>query len=136
MSTEWLRISPRTGKPVRQGNYKAGPGRGNHGPARPADAPRQVKQVGSKAPPSAPEPEPASATLSIHFSGTAENAHSLLKAIYADTSLPLHVRMNAARIAIRHETPALAASKTEVGPAVGFAERLERARLRVLAGEL
>src|SRR3982074_214862 len=136
MSTEWLRISPLTGKPVRQGNYKAGPGRGNHGPARPAETPRQVKPVGAKAPPSEPEPEPepVSATLSIHFSGTAENAHSLLKAIYADTSLPLSVRMNAARIAIRHETPALPPSKTEVGPAAGFAERLERARKRVLAG--
>ena len=37
---EWRRISSRTGEPVRQGNYKAGPGRGNRGvPARPPGLP-------------------------------------------------------------------------------------------------
>jgi hypothetical protein len=62
--------------------------------------------------------------------GTAGDGHSLLKAIYADQSLPLYVRMDAARIAIRHETPALAASNSRIEVTVGIADRLERARKR------
>src|SRR5262245_60456119 len=85
MSTdEIVRISPRTGKPVRQGKYKAGPGRSNHGPAR-----EPAPQVEARQPNEPGKP-------AIRFSGNADDAHGLLKAIYQDTSLPLYARMDAA----------------------------------------
>ena len=120
---EFVRISPRTGKPLRQGDYKAGPGRGNHGPAREPSPKLQT-------------PEPPAVKAPIHFDGNASDAHSLLRAIYQDTSLPLYARMDAARIAIKHETPTLSASRTEIGAIGDFAERLRDARMRAMRGEL
>jgi hypothetical protein len=61
---------------------------------------------------------------------TAENAHTLLKAIYNDTTLPLYARLDAARIAIRHETPTIAASKPLGGPHTDLARQLEEGRKR------
>jgi hypothetical protein len=61
---------------------------------------------------------------------TAENAHTLLKNIYNDTSLPLYARLDAARIAIRHETPPIAASKPLGGPHTDLAKQLEEGRKR------
>ena len=118
---QWLRISPRTGKPVKQGNYKAGPGRGHGGV--PARAPRlaPIEPISTPAP--IPEQPPITSTV------TAENAHTLLKAIYNDTTLPLYARLDAARIAIRHETPTIAASKSLGGP-TDLAKQLEEGRKR------
>jgi hypothetical protein len=61
---------------------------------------------------------------------TAENAHTLLQRIYNDTSLPLYARLDAARIAIRHETPPIAASKPLGGPGTDLARQLEEGRKR------
>ena len=118
---QWLRISPRTGKPVKQGNYKAGPGRGHSGV--PARAPRLAATEPISTPAPIPEQPP------IISSVTAENAHTLLKYIYNDTSLPLYARLDAARIAIRHETPTIAASKSLGGP-TDLARQLEEGRKR------
>ena len=118
---QWLRISPRTGKPVKQGNYKAGPGRGHSGV--PARAPRLAATEPISTP--APIPEQPLITSSV----TAENAHTLLKNVYNDTSLPLYARLDAARIAIRHETPTIAASKSLGGP-TDLARQLEEGRKR------
>ena len=60
---------------------------------------------------------------------TAEDAHTLLKRIYNDVSLPLYARLDAARIAIRHETPPIAASKSLGGP-TDLARQLEEGRKR------
>ena len=49
---------------------------------------------------------------------------------YNDTSLPLYARLDAARIAIRHETPTIAASKPLGGPDTDLARRLEEGRKR------
>ena len=119
---QWLRISPRTGNPVKQGNYKAGPGRGHSGV--PARAPRLASTEPMPAP--APIPEQPPITSSV----TAENAYTLLKSIYNDTSLPLYARLDAARIAIRHETPTIAASRSIGGPDTDFARQLEEGRKR------
>ena len=119
---QWLRISPRTGKPVKQGHYKAGPGRGHSGV--PARAPRLVSTEPISTP--APIPERPPITSSV----TAEDAHTLLKAIYNDVSLPLYARLDAARIAIRHETPTIAASKPLGGPGTDLAKQLEEGRKR------
>ena len=119
---QWLRISPRTGKPVKQGHYKAGPGRGHSGV--PARAPRLVSTEPISAP--APIPEQPPITSSV----TAEDAHTLLKRIYNDVSLPLYARLDAARIAIRHETPPIAASKSLGGPGTDLAKQLEEGRKR------
>jgi hypothetical protein len=119
---QWLRISPRTGKPVKQGNYKAGPGRGHGGV--PARAPRLAPTEPISAPAPIPEQPPITSTV------TAENAHTLLKAIYNDTTLPLYARLDAARIAIRHETPTIAASKPLGGPHTDLAKQLEEGRKR------
>jgi hypothetical protein len=122
---QWLRISPRTGKPVKQGNYKAGPGRGHSGV--PARAPRSVSTEPIPAPAPTPEQPP------IISSVTAEDAHTLLKNIYNDTSLPLYARLDAARIAIRHETPTVAASRSLGGPDTDLAKQLEEGRKRAAA---
>ena len=61
---------------------------------------------------------------------TAEDAHTLLKGIYNDVSLPLYARLDAARIAIRHETPPIAASKSLGGPGTDLAKQLEEGRKR------
>ena len=61
---------------------------------------------------------------------TAEDAHTLLKAIYNDVSLPLYAHLDAARIAIRHETPTIAASKPRGGPNTDLARQLEERRKR------
>ena len=119
---QWLRISPRTGNPVKQGNYKAGPGRGHSGV--PARSPRPVSTEPISAPALIPEQPP------IISSVTAENAHMLLKNIYNDTSLPLYARLDAARIAIRHETPTIAASKPLGGPHTDLPRQLEEGRKR------
>lgn len=117
---QWVRISPRTGKPVRKGGYKAGPGRGNHAPAR---SPAILEEVLAMA------TEPSDPAM--HSAVMASDAHSLLRAIYCDTSLPLYARVDAARVAIRHEVPMLTAAKVSTGAAAGLAERLRRARERV-----
>src|ERR1700752_3736708 len=114
---QWLRISPRTGKPVREGAYRAGPGRGNHSPARPPGS--QATEPLTSASPKPLEPPLTSDVV-------AENAHTLLKRIYNDTSLPLYARMDAARIAVRFETPTLTATKIEPGPNSDLAERVRR----------
>jgi hypothetical protein len=119
---QWLRISPRTGNPVKQGNYKAGPGRGHSGV--PARAPRPVSNEPISAPAQIPEQPPITSSV------TAENAHTLLKNIYNDTSLPLYARLDAARIAIRHETPTIAASRSIGGPDTDLARQLEEGRKR------
>ena len=119
---QWLRISPRTGNPVKQGNYKAGPGRGHSGV--PARTPRLVSTEPMSAPVPIPEHPPVTSSV------TAENAHTLLKNIYNDTSLPLYARLDAARIAIRHETPTIAASKPLGGPGTDLARQLEEGRKR------
>src|SRR6516225_12327759 len=74
----------------------------------------------------APIPERPPITSSV----TAEDAHTLLKAIYNDVSLPLYARLDAARIAIRHETPTIAASKPLGGPGTDLAKQLEEGRKR------
>jgi DNA-directed RNA polymerase subunit L len=120
---QWQRISPRTGQPVRRGNYKAGPGRGNCGiPARPPGLP----------PTEPPTPPPLTQAPPITSSVTAEDAHSLLKAIYNDTSLPLYARLDAARIAIRHESPTLTANKIQTTSSTDPAKMLEDGRKRVV----
>ena len=119
---QWLRISPRTGKPVKQGNYKAGPGRGHSGV--PARAPRLAATEPMSPPAPIPEQPPITSTV------TAEDAHTLLKRIYNDVSLPLYARLDAARIAIRHETPPIAASKSLGGPGADLAKQLEEGRKR------
>src|SRR6516165_5606742 len=119
---QWLRISPRTGKPVKQGHYKAGPGRGHSG--IPARTPRLVSTEPIPAPAPIPERPPITSDV------TAEDAHTLLKRIYNDTSLPLYARLDAARIAIRHETPPIAASKPLGGPDTDLARKLEEGRKR------
>ena len=119
---QWLRISPRTGKPVKQGNYKAGPGRGHSGV--PARAPRLASTEPMSAPALIPEQPPITSSV------TAENAHTLLKNVYNDTSLPLYARLDAARIAIRHETPTIAASRSLGGPDTDLARQLEEGRKR------
>jgi hypothetical protein len=119
---QWLRISPRTGKPVKQGNCKAGPGRGHGGV--PARAPRPALTEPISAPAPIPEQPPITSTV------TAKNAHTLLKSIYNDVSLPLYARLDAARIAIRHETPTIAASRPLGGPHTDLAKQLEEGRKR------
>jgi hypothetical protein len=119
---KWLRISPRTGNPVKQGNYKAGPGRGHSGV--PARAPRLAPTEPISTPAPIPEQPPITSTV------TAEDAHTLLKNIYNDTSLPLYARLDAARIAIRHETPTIAASKPLGGLGTDLARQLEEGRKR------
>ncbi len=121
---QWLRISPRTGKPVKQGNYKAGPGRGNSG------VPARAPWLASIEPISAPAPNQEQPP--IISSVTAEDAHTLLKKIYNDTSLPLYARLDAARIAIRHETPPIAASKSHGGFDTDLARQLEEGRKRAV----
>ena len=49
---------------------------------------------------------------------------------YNDTSLPLYARLDAARIAIRHETPTIAASKPLGGLGLDLARQLEEGRKR------
>jgi hypothetical protein len=119
---QWLRISPRTGKPVKQGNYKAGPGRGNSGV--PARAPRPALTEPIAAPTPIQEQPPITSCV------TAEDAHTLLKNIYNDTPLPLYARLDAARIAIRHETPTIAASKSVGEFDTDLARKLEEGRKR------
>ena len=119
---QWLRISPRTGKPVKQGNYMAGPGRG------PSGVPARTPQLASTEPISKPAPIPEQPPITS--SVTAEDAHTLLKRIYNDVSLPLYARLDAARIAIRHETPTIAASKPLGGPGTDLAKQLEEGRKR------
>ena len=62
--------------------------------------------------------------------GSNPDAHTLLKNIYNDTSLPLYARLDAARIAIRHETPTIAASKPLGGPHTDLPRQLEEGRKR------
>jgi hypothetical protein len=119
---QWLRISPRTGKPVRPGNYKAGPGRGHSG------VPARASRLAATEPISTPAPIPERPPITSDV--TAEDAHTLLQRIYNDTSLPLYARLDAARIAIRHETPPIAASKPLGGPDTDLARKLEEGRKR------
>ena len=119
---QWLRISPRTGEPVRQGSYKAGPGRGNCG------VPARVPGLSPTEPTSTPTIPPAPPITS---NVTAEDAHTLLKKIYNDTSLPLYARLDAARIAIKHESPTLTANKIQAGSMTDLAKQVEEGRKRV-----
>src|SRR4051812_31850316 len=61
------------------------------------------------------------------------DAHGFLRAVYNNEALPLHVRMDAARTAIKYETPTLAAVAVQHSANKGFADRLAEARLRVLS---
>ena len=53
------------------------------------------------------------AALPDAFAG---DAHSLLVAIYKDVSRPIELRIDAAKAAIRYETPALAAVEHSTDP--------------------
>lgn len=58
------------------------------------------------------------------------DAHGFLRAVYNNEALPLHVRMDAARTAIKYETPTLAALGVQHSDYRSFGDRLKHARLR------
>jgi hypothetical protein len=59
---------------------------------------------------------------------SANGAHDFLRSVYNDETRPLHQRLEAAKAAIKHESPTLASVRVQRG--TGLAERLERARTR------
>ena len=58
------------------------------------------------------------------------DAHGFLRAVYNNEALPLHIRLDAAKTAIKYEKPALQAVATQYSDGREFAEKLEAARLR------
>lgn len=61
------------------------------------------------------------AALERAFAG---DAHSLLVAVYKDETLPIDLRLDAAKAAIRYETPALAAVEHSGGISVSHEDAL------------
>ena len=104
--------------PKRTGNYKAGPGRPpgskNKKTLALEEATRKVV-----------------ATIDGAFDG---DAHAFLQAVYKnpDVPPPLEIRIQAASRALRVEKPTLSASHSSHNINVGLADRMERARLRVI----
>ena len=77
----------------------------------------------------APEPEEAEPVAEVELGPPAENALEYFQAIYRDPTLPRHVRMMAARVAIPFESPKLAVVGN-AGFNAGFAAQLEAAIAR------
>ena len=102
--------------PKRTGNYKAGPGRPpgskNKKTLALEEATRKVV-----------------ATIDGAFDG---DAHAFLQAVYKNPDVPLEIRIQAASRALRVEKPTLSASHSSHNINVGLADRMERARLRVI----
>lgn len=57
------------------------------------------------------------------------DAHGFLRAVYNSEALPLHVRMDAAKTAIKYETPTLAAVAVQHSDR-GIGDRLAKARIQ------
>lgn len=60
------------------------------------------------------------------------DALALLRRTYQDESLPLYIRLNAAQVAIKYETPAKATTSVVIGGG-DYAARIERGRARAAA---
>lgn len=105
-----------TEKPKRKGNYKAGPGRP---PGRKNNKTLELEAAAEK----------AVATIEGAFEG---DAHAFLQAVYKNPDIPLEVRILAASRALRVEKPVLSSSSSNQTINVGIADRLERARERVI----
>src|SRR3982074_2561021 len=104
-----MSLSP--AKPKRVGNYKAGPGRPpgrkNNATLRLQEAARQAAQAIGQ-------------TLPGAFEG---DAHAFLTAVYKHPSVPMELRITAAKAALRVEKPAVSTMNGK-DLAVGFADLL------------
>jgi len=60
-----------------------------------------------------------------------KDAYEFLRAVYNASELPLHVRMEAARVAIKYERPALGTAE-KTNSVDNLAELVEAARKRAL----
>ena len=110
-------------RPKRQGNWSPGPGR-----------PKGSKNTRTKVLGEAMTI--AAARLSELLPDVkALDAHSLLIAIYSDPEMPIAIRLEAARAALRVEKPALQATQVsgELTLQAGIATRLAAARQRTAA---
>ena len=102
-------------KLMRQGNYKAGPGR------PPGSKNKRTLALEEAA-------RQAAASIDGAFVG---DAHAFLTAVYRDPAVLLEIRITAAGKALRVEKPALSASHSVTEVNVNLATRLEAARKRV-----
>lgn len=103
-------------KPKRKGNYKAGPGRP---PGRRNNKTLALEEATRK----------AAASIDGAFEG---DAHAFLQWVYRNPGFPIETRIQAATKALRVEKPSLSAAHSTQNLSIGLADRLTKARLRVV----
>lgn len=107
-------------KAKRKGNYKAGPGR------PPGSKNKKTLAIEEAT-------RQAVAAIDGAFEG---DAHAFLQAVYKNPDIPLEIRIQAASRALRVEKPILSASNSTHNVNVGLADRMERARKRLLNAKI